>query len=114
MSYWGSGAADCDLAFNAVAAVASHIKSRLQSDHAKVSEKQFPEQSIVALVVCLRVLAERFPQQVDLYFGRRDLERARADFDEWFASARIPKKHRDGLRAEADREFEAFEQLLAR
>jgi hypothetical protein len=111
MSYWGSGPADNDYAFGAVGVYVLLIKDRMFQDANVVLEASHPEQGIVASVRCLRLLAAEFRKCVRVHFRKKELAKARELFDRWFeaAKARIPKKHREVIRAEATEEFDLFE-----
>jgi hypothetical protein len=97
MSYWGDGVEDCDYAFGATVIAKAH-----------------PEQGILASLVCLRVLGERFPKNLSVHFGRRDLERARKAFDRWaeVVQDRLPAARLESIKLAADREFALFEERV--
>ena len=111
MSYWGDGADESDFAFGAIGAYIYLLKERMLNDIKVVSEKAFPEQSIVASLVCLRVIGERFPRSLSVHFSRDDFESARRAFDDWHqaAQAKLPPQYAASLVASARKEFELFE-----
>ena len=114
MSYWGDDVDDCDYAFDAVGANISWIKDRLFKDSETVIAKAHPEQGILASLCCLRVLGERFPKNLSVHFGRRDLERARKAFDRWaeVVQDRLPAARLESIKLAADREFALFEERV--
>lgn len=114
MSYWGDDVDDCDYAFDAVGAVFSRIKDRLFKDSETVIAKAYPEQGILASLCCLRVLGERFPKNLSVHFGRRDLERARKAFDRWAEVVQdvLPATRLEEIKRSADREFALFEERI--
>ena len=77
-------------------------------------EANYPEQSLLALLVVLRLLGERFPIQISNKFSPNDLQKAKAAFYEWYemAEKKIPKKHREGLLKTAEEEFKLFEETI--
>lgn len=114
MSYWGDDIDECDYAFDAIGAVIFRIKDRMFKDGETVTAKRYPEQGILASLCCLRLLGERFPKSLGVHFGKRDLERARKAFEQWFVLVQTElSPHRvAALRLAADREFELFEERI--
>lgn len=114
MAYWGSGPDDCDYAFDGVGAYIHLIVERMKTDMESGLEDGYPEQRIIASLVCLRVIGEQFPQSLSLSFGRRDLEEAKKAFSHWYelAKNKIPSKYRESIRKEADKEFALFEERI--
>ncbi len=112
MSYWGSRPEECDFAFGAVGVAILRIKKKMFEDIEVVKRKAYPEQSILASLVCLRLLGEHFPKNLSVHFRRKDLEQVRAAFAAWFhqAEEEIPKQYRDRLLEQAEAEFRLFEQ----
>lgn len=114
MSYWGDGVDDCDYAFDAVGAIFFRISDRMFKDAETVIAKRYPEQAIVASLCCLRLLGERFPKNLSVHFGKRDLERARKAFDQWHQVVKdqIPPERHEAIGVSANREFALFEDWL--
>lgn len=116
MPYWGSRADENDYAFDAVSAYVFLIKERMMSDMATVIEKAYPEQSITASLACLRQIGERFPKCLEVVFRKKDYERAKDGFEQWFSlvAEKLEPERRDAIRAEALREFELFKERVLR
>lgn len=114
MAYSGSGPDDCDFAFNTVGVCILGIKEKMMKGIETVLEKAYPEQGMVASIVLLRILGERFPKSLSLHFGKQDLAFVVNAFDEWVAKVgpKIPRKHREALIAEAKQEFALFEERI--
>lgn len=114
MSYWGDGVDECDYAFGSIGATISWIKDRMLSGASTVINKGHPEQGILASLSCLRILGERYPKNLSVHFGRRDLMRTRQLFDQWheLVKGQLPAERWDALRALADREFALFEERI--
>lgn len=110
MPYWGSKPTDNDYAFDAVGVNVLLIKQRMFQDAENVIEKSFPEQGIIASLQCLRLLAIEFPKNVRLQFGRKDFEKAKAAFEQWYdkVQQKLPAKYREAIRTEAEMEFDRF------
>lgn len=111
MSYQGSNPYGSDYAKSAVGVSALFISDKLFASMEQVIAKPHPEQSIIVLLQCLRKLAEEFPNAVALHFHKPEFERAKAGFHEWYEKVekKIPAKYRQGLREEAEAEFERWE-----
>jgi hypothetical protein len=111
MPYWGSGSADSDYAFGAVGTYVLMIKERMFQDAEKIIEKSFPEQGIVASLVCLRLLAGAFPKCVSVHFRRKEFEKAKEAFGRWYEAVqnKLPQDYREAIRANAEAEFHLFE-----
>lgn len=114
MSYWGGGIEDSDYAFTAVGATISWIKDRLLKGGETVISKEYPEQGILALVCCLRLLGERFPKNLSVHFGSQDLEDARSAFNRWVAVAgtKVAPQVLEALQLAAEHEFALFEERI--
>ena len=114
MPYWGSKPADNDYAFGAVGVYLLTIKKRMFEDMATVIEKAHPEQGILASLQCVRLLAAEFPKCVSVHFRKKELEKAKAGFAEWYEVARgkIPPKYQDAILLEAEKEFALFEEQV--
>jgi hypothetical protein len=69
---------------------------------------------MVASIVLLRILGERFPVSLSIHFGKQSLAFVVSAFNEWVAKVgtKIPDKHREALIAEAKREFALFEERI--
>lgn len=112
MSYWGSKPIENDCAFTSIGAIISIIKQRMFEDIEVVLEDPpYPEQSILAHLQCLRILAQQFPQSVNVHFGKKSLQKSKAAFDQWYSlvEKKIPAKHREAVLLEAQKEFELCE-----
>ena len=114
MSYWGSGPADCDYDFDAVGAYIYLIKERMFDDMANVLAKEHPEQGIVASLVCLRLIGERYPKSLSVHFRNNDFARVKAAFYEWYSMAKpnLPPSYRDVILENAEREFALFQERI--
>jgi len=114
MSYWGEGADESDFAFGAIGAYIYILKERMLNDIKAVREKAYPEQSIVASLVCLRLIGERFPKSLSVHFSRADFEGARRAFEDWYQAAKslVPQDYATSIAASAHREFELFEACI--
>ncbi len=114
MAYWGSGVNESDFAFGAVGAYIYLLKERMLNDIRVVREKAHPEQSIVASLVCLRLIGERFPKSLGVHFRRKDFESVRSAFEDWYEAARheLPSGFAARIYEEAHHEFKLFEERL--
>jgi len=114
VSYWGNDVDDCDYAFDAVGAIFFRIKDQMFKDSETVKAKSYPEQGILASLCCLRLLGERFPKNLSVHFGRKDLARTRKAFDDWYALVQdnMPVDRSEALKLSADREFTLFEERI--
>jgi hypothetical protein len=114
MSYWGSGIEDSDYAFTTIGATISWIKDRLMKGAETVVSREHPEQGVLALVCCLRLLGERFPKNLSVHFGSQDLEDVRSSFNRWaeVARAKVAPHLLEALRAAAEQEFRLFEERI--
>lgn len=114
MAYWGSGADDSDFAFDAVGVRICVLKEQMLNDIRVVREKAYPEQSIVASLICLRLLGERFPKSLRVHFGRKTFESARSAFEDWYEAVKeeLPLAHRTSIYEEAQLEFKLFEERI--
>ena len=109
MSYWGNKPDECDFAFDSVGANIYIIKERLLKDIEVVAKNRYSEQSIIANLVCLRVIGERFPKALSVHFRKRDFEMVKAAFYKWYETTNhVPA----GLKECADSEFSLFEQSI--
>lgn len=114
MSYWSSDISGCDFASLSTGACIVHIKKMMYQDLKNVAEATYPEQSILALLACLRLIGGRFPKGVSVHFGRSNLEEVKVAFYEWYETSgdKIPKKYRDELLKNAELEFKLFEEQI--
>ena len=112
MPYWGNKPEDNDFAFDTVGSIIYLIKERMKSDVEVVLAKKYPEQGMVASMVCLRLLGERFPKNLKVHFGKRDFVFVKTKFEEWYAavSPLLPSDRRDAILAEAEHEFALFQE----
>ncbi|MFN3148585.1 hypothetical protein [Bremerella sp.] len=111
MAYWGSSSTENDFAFDGVGAYIYLIRERMFEDAESVIEDEYPEQSIIASLQCLRLLASRFPNNVRVSFGKHEFAKAKECFFKWYDSVhkKIPKKYREDILANAKAEFKLFE-----
>ncbi len=116
MPYWGGEPSDSDFAFDGVGAYIVLIKKRTFQSASTVIEKSYPEQSIIASLRCLRVLANEFPKCVRLHFRRKQFEEAKTAFETWYelVEDKLPAQYKESIRLEADREFELFDEQVLR
>lgn len=114
MVYWGSGPIDNDLAFNAVGGLIEVIKERMFKSSENVLNKSYPEQSMIAFLQCIRLIAEQNLQCVRVSFDEEDFEKTKVAFGEWYEAVnkKIPSKHRKGLLETAQKEFALFEERV--
>lgn len=114
MSYWGNDVDDCDYAFDAVGAIFFRIKDQMFKDSETVKAKCYPEQGILASLCCLRLLGERFPKNLSVHFGKKDLARARKAFDDWYVLVqdKLPGERSEAIKLSAEREFALFEERI--
>lgn len=114
MSYWGDGPEDSDFAFAAVAVAILRIKKKMLEDFEIIQEKSYPEQSIVASLVCLRLLGEQFPKALSVHFRKKDFEKAKIMFEDWYQKCadKIPRKYRKTLLEKAQAEFDLFQKRI--
>ena len=112
MSFWGPKPDECDFAFDSIGAAIYKLKEQLMNDIKTGLEH--PEQSMVALLCCLRLIGERFPKNLSVSFGREDYLFVANAFEEWLAKSgpRLPKKYREKIEAEARAEFALFEERI--
>lgn len=110
MSYQTSDVNGTDYAKGKIDLVISLIVDRMEEDINRCIEKEFPEQSVLGMLVCLRLIGERFPQNLSLYFGRRNLEEAKTKFYKWYelVHKKIPAKFRQEVKEVAEKEFDLF------
>ena len=110
----GSQVEGTDYASQGLSVLMSRIKDQLNEDIEEVMEENFPEQSILSLLVVLRLIGERFPIEISNNFSPNDLDKTKTAFEEWYemAEKKIPKKHREGLLKTAEEEFKLFEETI--
>lgn len=108
MAYWGPQPADNDYAFTDVSIAVNRIKEILFGGMPKVVEKSYPEQSMVSLLRCIRMIHKEFPKAVR--FSNKEFEAVKAGFAEWYGrvSDKIPAKYRHAILESAESEFAAF------
>jgi hypothetical protein len=114
MSYWGSKPADNDYAFDAVGVYVLQIKERMLKDMAGVLDEAYPEQSVIASLQCLRLLAEEFPKCVRVHFRKKEFEHCRALFTKWYdlVKDKLPTEYREDILLDANAEFALFEERV--
>ena len=79
-----------------------------------VINKPHPEQSMIASLQCIRLLAEEFPKNVSVHFGKSEFEEAKAAFEKWYDTVhkKIPAKYREAVLEAANAEFALFEERV--
>jgi hypothetical protein len=114
MSYWGYGPDENDFAFDSLGACIVSIKKRIFQDIANDPKRQYPEQSIIPLLVCLRMIGERFPKNLSVTFRKKHFEQAKEAFYAWYQNAyeKIPEQYRGKVLQEAESEFQLFEERI--
>ena len=114
MPYWGSKSDESDFAFNSVGAIIYLIKERMTKDIDTVLGKNYPEQGMIASLVCLRLLGERFPKILSVHFRKKDFAFVEGAFEQWYAAVKsqLPSEYLDGILAEANNEFTLFEEKI--
>jgi hypothetical protein len=114
MAYWGPKPDENDYAFGGIGAIIYLIKDRMQKEIAGILDEAYPEQGMIASLICLRLLGERFPKNIGIHFRRKDFEFVVNAFDEWVAKVgpRLPAEHRVQIIAEAKSEFALFEERI--
>ena len=114
MPYWGSKPDECDYAFDTLGSYIVFIKEQMSKDMVNVIDKEYPEQAIIASLKCLRLLGEAFPKCLKVHFRKRQFEKAKTGFTEWYEAVKdkLPKKHREAIFEEANIEFRLFEERI--
>ncbi len=114
MSYWGSDPDDSDYASGAVGVIILLIKERMINDMEGAIAEEFPEQSLIVSLQCLRLIGERFRQDLSVHFEISHLKGCRELFDQWYTLVqhKLPKKFKDEILAKSIAEFELFEAML--
>jgi len=114
MAYWGTKSGDSDFASMAVTACVVRIREQLFKDIETVLSKEYPEQSIIATLVCLRAIAVHHRKWVKLKFSKSDYAKAKSSFEEWYGkvNSKIPAKYRKQVLEEANEEFKQFEEII--
>jgi hypothetical protein len=104
----------CDFAFGTVGVCILRIKKQMIKDITTVLEEAYPEQGMVASIVLLRILGERFPKSLSVHFGKSNFASVVSAFNEWVAKVgpKIPDEHLEALIAEAKQEFALFEERI--
>lgn len=116
MPYWGEKSCDSDFAFDSVGAYIYLLNSRMKKDIENVKAKNYPEQSILASLKCVRLILNEYPKMIGVHFKKRDYEFARQNFTDWYTQSvdNIPKKYSEGLLAEARKEFLLYDKMFDR
>ena len=114
MPYWSAEPTGSDYSFGAVGVYILLIKDRMFADAENVIAKSFPEQGIIASLVCLRLIGAPHRKNLMVHFRKRDFARAQSMFREWYdlTKTKIPAKHRQEIVAEAEREFELWDEQI--
>lgn len=83
-------------------------------DMENVLQKSYPEQSIIASLRCIRLLAEEFPKCVRVSFRRKELEQCKVAFANWYdaVKGKLPAKYREEILFQANAEFALFEERV--
>lgn len=108
MSYWGPQPADNDFSFTDVSIAVDRIKEILFQGMRVVIEKRYPEQAMVSLLRCIRLIYKEFPKAVN--FSNKEFESVKSGFAEWYGlvSDKIPARYRHAILESAESEFAAF------
>lgn len=116
MSYWGNAADENHYAFDSITAYVFLIKDRMMKDLSTVLEKSYPEQGLIASLICLRQIGERFPKCLELGFRRKDFERVKEGFTQWYrlVGDKLPADRREAIFLEGMKECELFEERILR
>jgi hypothetical protein len=111
MSYWGAGPDGCDFSFSAIGVAVLRLKRKMYEDIEGVKEDNFSEQSIIASLVCLRLIGQEFPNNLSVHFRKKDYLIVKKDFYDWYENTKnkIPRKYQAGVLKEAEEEFEKWE-----
>lgn len=114
MSYWGNEPIDNDFAFDQVGSYIYLMRERMFKSMDAVIDKPHPEQSMIASLQCIRLLAEQFPKCVSVNFGKSEFEETKAAFKKWYdvAHKKIPAKYREAVLEAAETEFALFEERV--
>ncbi|QDU08168.1 hypothetical protein [Gimesia aquarii] len=114
MSYWGNRPIDNDFAFDQIGSYIYLIKERMFQSVDVVIDKPHPEQSMIASLQCIRLLAQEFPKCVSVSFGRSEFEETKAAFEKWYDAVykKIPAKYREAVLEAANTEFALFEERV--
>lgn len=114
MPFWGTEADECDFAFDAVGAIIYVIIEKMKKDIEIVLEKAYPEQSMIACLICLRLLGERFPKNLKVSFRKKQFIEVTTAFEEWYTKVadKLPLNIRVEILAKAKEEFALFEERL--
>ena len=114
MSYWGSQPEDCDFASGSIGANIYQIKSRLLKDLESDSSLEHEEQSILANLICLRLIGQQFPKALRVHFRKKDYFHAKESFYAWYENGgrKVPEKFREQLLKCAENEFVLFEESI--
>ena len=86
----------------------------MMDDCKNVMNTSHTEQSIVASIVCLRLIGEQFPKSLSVHFRRKDFEKAKKMFNDWYTETydSLPAERRDAIKTEAQAEFDLFEESI--
>jgi hypothetical protein len=97
--------------FESVDELLSQIVGQLMKGIDVVISKAHPEQGMLALLCCLRLLGKSFPKRLSSHFGRNDFEKVRSAFAAWthIAGHKVPPDTLRALQSIADKEFSLFE-----
>ena len=110
MSYQTSDVNGTDFAKGSIDLIIRNIIKKMDSDIKMSIEKEFPEQSILSSLVCLRLIGEKFPKNLSIYFGNLDFEELKSKFYKWYelVHKKIPAKFREEVKEVAEKEFDLF------
>jgi hypothetical protein len=114
LSYWSNEIDGSDFAFGGAGVAILWIKDRMFRDLDIVVGKSHPEQSLGVYLCSLRLLGVRFRKELSVHFGRRDLERARKGFEEWYELVRdkITSDRRNPVYKSVIDEFHLFDEQI--
>lgn len=113
MPYWNADLHGCDFAFDSVGVIVLQTVERLETEADLVIEKQYPEQSMLALLRVLDLLIDEFPKCVSVHFGKRKYLAVRDKYFAWRkSSSRIPETHIGGFDENATALFDRLDRKL--
>ncbi len=112
MPDWTGEVDGCDYAFSGVGATFYKLKDQMFKDIEGVREDKFNEQTILVHFSMIRLLAKRFRKSYSVHFSRKDIEKAKDEFWDWFDRSKIPTKYKDELKKSAKQDFERIQKEI--
>ena len=107
MAYWGSGITENDASFNQMMSVVVYLRKEMNQVGKCIAEEGIPEQSILPLIKCVRVLKKEFPSDTTSTFGQQQFLKAKQAFYQWYEKNKnkTPLEYREEILKEAEEEF---------